>query len=353
MPIGKDALLIYGAYGYSGRLIVAAALRRGLKPIVAGRDTARTAALGRELGLPHRAFGLDDAATVRKELGNVAVVLNCAGPFSQTATALVSACMECGAHYLDITGECAVFEEIAGRDTELTAAGVMAMPGVGMDVVPSDCLALYLKQKLSGATRLELCIRALGQLSRGTANTFVEGLGKPNLVRVCGRRVARPAGRDSRVVTLAGERIDLVGLPWGDIATAWRSTGIPDISAFMTLPSGAPPLLRLAARTRRVWQTAAVQRVLKRFVQRLPEGPDEMARSRGHADFVGTVTDADGRSVRAHLRTPEGYALTAETSSEIARRVLAGEVQPGFRTPAMVFGADFILGFPGVTRTDL
>jgi short subunit dehydrogenase-like uncharacterized protein len=349
----QNELLIYGAYGYSGRLIAEAALRRGLKPVVAGRDAARTAELGRNLGLPHRTFGLDDAATVRKELRSVAVVLNCAGPFSQTAGALVCACMATGAHYLDITGECAVFEEIAGRDAELAAAGVMAMPGVGMDVVPSDCLALYLKQKLPGATRLELCIRALGQLSRGTANTFVEGLGKPNLVRVRGHLEERPVGRDRRVVTLAGERIDMVGLPWGDIATAWRSTGIADIAVFMTLPSGAPSVLRLAARTRRVWQTAAVQRVLKRFVQRLPEGPDEAARSNGHADFVGTVTDARGRSVRAHLRTPEGYALTAETAAEIARRVLAGDAQPGFRTPAMVFGADFILAFPGVTRTDL
>lgn len=350
-------LLVYGAYGYSGQLVVEAALRRGLRPVVAGRSADRAAALGRQTGLEHRAFSLDDAAAAHAALDGVAVVLNCAGPFSQTAAPLATACLAAGAHYLDITGEYPVIEALAARTTAFARAGLLLMPSVGADVVPSDCLALHMKERLPQARRLELCIRLLELPSRGTANSFVEALGKPNVVRAGGELVERRMGADSRSIELDGERLHMIGIPWGDIATAWRTTGIPDIAVFMRLAlPGAQPFMALAGRSRAIWQWPPVQRLLKRLVQKLPEGPDATARASGHADFVATASDAAGNIARSHLRTPEGYALTAETASEIARRVLAGELpadHTGFRTPAALFGADFILGFEGVSRREL
>ena len=357
MSANDSQLLIYGVYGYSGRLVVEAALRRGLQPVVAGRSAIKAAALGRETGLAHRAFALDDAAAARAALQGIAVVLNCAGPFSQTAAPMAEACLAAGAHYLDITGEYPVIEALAGRDRVFAEAGLLVMPSVGADVVPSDCLALHVKQRLPQAQRLELCIRLLDVPSRGTANSFVEALGKPNVVRAGGQLVERSMGADTRRVELGDERVSMIGIPWGDIATAWRSTGIADIAVFMHMAQpGAQAFMALAGRSRAIWQSATMQRLLKRLVQKLPEGPDAAARAAGRAEFLATAIDAAGHTVRSYLCTPEGYALTAETASEIARRVLSGELPPssaGFRTPSMAFGADFILGFEGVTRRDL
>jgi short subunit dehydrogenase-like uncharacterized protein len=131
-------LLIYGAYGYTGRLVVSEARAAGLRPVLAGRDASALAAMAGPLGLDHRATSLDDQGGLDTALEGARVVLHCAGPFVQTSRAMVDACLRRGVHYLDVTGELAVFEAIAARDAEARACGVTLLPGVGFDVVPSD-----------------------------------------------------------------------------------------------------------------------------------------------------------------------------------------------------------------------
>ena len=130
-------LLIYGAYGYTGELIAEEAADRGLDTVVAGRDAVETEHLAERLGCEGRPFDVDAAAS---HLDDVDVCLNCAGPFVETYEPLVDACLETGTDYLDITGELSVFEAIAERDREAERAGVCLLPGVGFDVVPTDCL---------------------------------------------------------------------------------------------------------------------------------------------------------------------------------------------------------------------
>ena len=151
--------LLYGSYGYTGRLIAERARELGLTPLLAGRDGAAHAAQGEELGLPVRAFALDDRAALDAALRETPVVLHAAGPFSRTAAPMAEACLRSGRHYLDITGEIAVFEALAARDRQARDAGVMLLPGVGFDVVPSDCLAVHLKRRLPGATQLTLAFQ--------------------------------------------------------------------------------------------------------------------------------------------------------------------------------------------------
>jgi short subunit dehydrogenase-like uncharacterized protein len=346
-------LLIYGAYGYSGRLIAAAARRRGLAPILAGRDARQVAAMGRELGLPHRAFALDDPQATARELQGIEVVLHCAGPFSATSKPMLDACIAQRAHYLDITGEFGVMESAAARDSELRQAGIMAMCGAGMDVVPSDCLAAHMKRRLPAATSLNLFIRALERPSRGTARTFIEGMGLPNRVRKGGKLVERPAGDDRVTVDFNGTSVRMVGLPWGDIATAWHTTGIPDIAVYMCLPPGSAAMIRLSGHFPGLCQSAPAQRSLKRLVDRVVAGPGEEFMQSHRAEFIAEARDANGQRCRTFLSTIEGYAFTAESASEIGRRVLAGTFTPGYQTPGRVFGADFVLEFPDSQRVDL
>ena len=342
-------ILIYGATGYTGRLIVERALARGLRPLLGGRSHAAVTALARESGLEARDFALADAAD---HLSGVSTVLHVAGPFSATARPMADACIATGTNYIDITGEIDVFEALAARDAEAKAAGVVLLPGAGFDVVPSDCLAAHMKRRLPGATSLDLVVGGLASVSRGTAKTMAEGIALGTRARVGGRIVeldATPRG----TADFGGGLKPTIGVSWGDVATAYHSTGIPDIRVFF---EAMPELERAAAMPawlKRLVASPPGQWLVRSAIDRMPPGPDAAARAAGRAVLIAHAADAAGGRASSQLVTPEGYALTAETALEVARRVNAGEVAPGFHTPATAFGPDFVLGFAGVTRRDL
>ena len=195
-----SGFMIYGATGYTGSLIAREAVRQAMRPILAGRSSEKLVPLASELGVEYRAFSLDPSGAIADGIRGIHTLLNCAGPFSQTARLMADACLRAGTHYLDITGEADVFEALAARDAEARAAGVVLLPGVGFDVVPSDCLAVHLKRRLPTATRLALGFQSAAHMSQGTALTVLEGLTEGGLVREprrsrdCGRVPARWAG---------------------------------------------------------------------------------------------------------------------------------------------------------------
>ena len=350
--MNKD-ILIYGANGYTAELILQLALDEGAKPIIAGRSQDKIAPIAARHNLPMRTFALDDQNVVAQNLADVAVVLNCAGPFTRTAKAMVEGCMKAGVHYLDITGEIEVFEALALMGEKAAAAGVMLMPGSGFDVVPSDCLAAHLKRRMPDATSLTLAIQAIGQPSRGTATTMVENLHRGGAIRRGGKLTPVPAVWAKRDIDFGSGLVPTVSIPWGDVATAWVSTRIPDIQVFMSAPA---PLRAMAKASRYLgWIMGSnfVQGFLKKQINAGPSGPSAEQRQRGAAHVWGEVKNAAGQTATARLDTMEGYMLTAQTAWDIAKRTVNGEAQPGFRTPSMVFGADYILNFAGTRRTDL
>ncbi|HET9595089.1 MAG TPA: saccharopine dehydrogenase NADP-binding domain-containing protein, partial [Anaeromyxobacteraceae bacterium] len=239
--------MIYGAYGYTGELVARRSVARGLRPVLAGRREAPLRALATELGLEARAFALDDPAAAARALAGVGALLHCAGPFAHTWRSMVDACLEARCHYLDVTGEVDVFERMAALSSRAEAAGVMLLPGVGFDVVPSDALAAHVAARLPGATRLRLAFTALGGVSRGTALTMVERLGSKGLVRCGGSLVAVRPFRRATLDLGDGRPRPAVQIPWGDLATAWRSTGIPDLEVYMVVPRAVARSLSLAA----------------------------------------------------------------------------------------------------------
>jgi short subunit dehydrogenase-like uncharacterized protein len=351
-------LLIYGCTGYTGRLIVAEAVRRGLKPVLAGRRADAVRALAEPLGLAWRAFPVE-----APDLAGVTVLLNSAGPFVDTAGPLVEACLASHCHYVDVTGEIAVFEALARRDDQARAAGVCLLPGAGFDVVPTDCLAAHLARRLAEApgagtpARLELAILGAGGLSHGTATTAARNLGGTGAARVAGRITPEPVGARTRRIDFGDGRARwAMSIPWGDVSTAFRTIGAPDIVTYLTVPP-------LVART--AWLQPALQPLLgwgpvRRFVQAridaAPAGPTDEARARGWSRCWGRLEDAAGHAVEAWWKGPEGYTLTAITAVDLAHRLqdpaVAAELT-GFRTPAGAFGADYAMGVPGAERGDV
>jgi short subunit dehydrogenase-like uncharacterized protein len=345
--------LIYGANGYTGELIAREAARRGLRPILAGRNAAAVAALADALALPHRSFPLDDARALDAGLEGVGVVLHCAGPFTATALPMASACLRRRAHYLDITGEVDVFERLFARDAEARNAGVMLLPGAGFDVVPSDCLAAHLKRRLPEATRLTLALFPNGRPSRGTATTMVEHAHHGGLVRRDGvlRRV--PAGWKTRRVDFGRGERTVITIPWGDVSTAYHSTGIPNIEVYVAAPFASRVALRATRLLGPVLRARAVKGYLKRRIRAGPAGPAAEARARGRSAIWGEVASPSGARAVSRVDLPDGYELTVRTALAVLDKVIAGHAPAGFQTPSRAYGADLLLEIPGVARVDL
>lgn len=344
--------LLYGAYGYTGRLIAEAAAARGLRPLLAGRDAGRLAAVGEATGLPWRAVDLGERAALEATVDEVPVVLHCAGPFAHTWRAMADACLAVGSHYLDVTGEAEVFTALQGRDEEARARRVMLLPGVGFDVVPSDGLAAHLARRLPSATRLRLVLRALGGLSQGTALTMVENIGRGGLVRQDGELRRVPAAWKTRTVEIDGRHHVAVTIPWGDVATAWVSTGIPDIEVYAVSGRAQRLAMRASRHLGGLLGGSPVQGWLRRRIRAGGPGPSVEARQRGKSVVWGEVMDDAGERRSALLSGPEGYAFTVETALLVVRRVLAGTAPVGYQTPSTAYGPDLALEVPGVERRD-
>jgi short subunit dehydrogenase-like uncharacterized protein len=344
--------LIYGANGYTGGLIAREAVVRGQRPVLAGRNAAAVAAAAARLGLEHRVFGLDKPEEVRAGLAGMTAVLHCAGPFAHTAGPMVDACLEARVHYLDITGEIGVFEMLAARDSEAMAAEVLLLPGAGFDVVPSDCLAGHLKRRLPSATRLTLAFQAPGRLSRGTATTVVENLPRGGAVRQDGELVRVPPAWRTREIDFGQGPVSAVTIPWGDLATAYRSTGIGDIEVYMAVSRWRRRLMRAGRLLGGLLGAAWVQGLLKNRIRAGPPGPSDEERARGQTLLWGEVTDGAGKRAVSRLRGPEGYTFTVRAALAAVTRVLEGDAPSGYQTPSLAYGPDFVLELPGVERLD-
>jgi short subunit dehydrogenase-like uncharacterized protein len=338
--------MIYGAYGYTGRLVAALAAERGELPVIAGRDERRLRELGERFELEHRTVNLADPAGLRAALKGVDVVAHCAGPFSATSAPMVDACLATGTHYLDITGEIDVFEAVLARHDEAVASGIVLLPGAGFDVVPSDCLAAMLARALPGAVRLELALRAAGGVSPGTAKTAMESLGTAGRARVGGVIGPVPSDRRQRQVEFADGRARAHAIAWGDVATAYRSTGIGDIVVYAALPPAIAPVMALAQVAGGATRSKVVQALLKRVVGRLP-GPSAETRAKTQGQLWGQVTDASGKALSGTITTLDPYDLTADSVVRVAQRLGTGSVSPGAYTPSQALGADFVRELDG------
>lgn len=343
--------MIYGANGYTGRMIAEAAVKRGLHPVLAGRDVGALEPLAKKLKLPVRAFSLDNPAAVRAGLNGIGLVLHCAGPFSATCAPMLEACLDVGAHYLDITGEIDVFAHCHAQHERAKRRGIVVLPGSGFDVVPTDCLAAQLKRELPDATSLVLAFDAGGGPSPGTARTGVEGLGKGGRARIDGKLVKVPLAWKTRSFDRDGQARFAMTIPWGDVYTAHVSTGITNIEVYMSVPPASAKNLRRIRWLGFLLGSAPVQSFLKAQVAKKVHGPSEKTRADSTSFIWGEARDAKGNEVKGQLRTPNGYELTVTAALGITERLLKGERPAGgYYTPSLLMGADYVLTLPGVTR---
>jgi short subunit dehydrogenase-like uncharacterized protein len=340
--------MIYGATGYTGRLMAVEALSQGLSPVLAGRS-AKVEAMARDLQAQATVCGLEDEPALRRAIRGMRLVLHCAGPFSGTAAPMVSACLAEGVHYLDITGEIAVFAAIHALAGDGRHSDVALVPGVGFDVTPSDCLAATLVQALPAATRLTLAFASAGGPSPGTAKTALEGLAGGGKIMRDGQLRTVPLAWRTRDIPFYDRSRRGVTIPWGDVFTAHVSTGIPDIEVYIAMPPARIKQLRCARFVRPLLSVDSILHWLQRRIERTVAGPDGAQRAAGGMELWGEACSADGRSVSGTMSTPNGYDITVSSALGIVRHLLETDVEGGFYTPSLLMGAGYAQSLPGVT----
>jgi short subunit dehydrogenase-like uncharacterized protein len=346
--------LLYGSYGYTGQLIVERALKEGLRPILAGRSEKKLRAQAEQYHLDCRAFSLHDSTKLDSALLEVDAVLHCAGPFIHTFRQMAEACLRTKRHYVDISGEIPGFEALASMDAQAKEAGIMLLPGAGFDVVPSDCLAAHLKQRLPSARHFRLFLRGVGAgVSRGTAKSAVENMHRQGMIRRDGELVRVPPAWNVRERDFGRGYTKVVSVGWGDVSTAYYSTGIPNIETYFAFPQPAINFLRFMRVIGPLMYNRVAKGTLKSLIDIFLTGPKEERRKRASAIFVGEVIAQNGERAVSKLITPEGYTCTALTAVEIVKRVLKDDFKTGFQTPSLVYGSNFIMQFEGVRREDL
>jgi len=347
--------LIYGSYGYTGQLIVDLATQKGFHPILAGRDEKQLHGQAQRYNLEYRGFALDETSKLDSALLEVDAVLHCAGPFVHTYRQMAEACLRTKRHYVDISGEIPGFEALAAMNAQAKDASIMILPGGGFDVVPSDCLAAHVKQRLPSATHFRLFVRGIGAgASRGTAKSAVENMHRQGMIRRDGKLTQVPPAWNVREQDFGRGLVPVISIGWGDVSTAYYSTSIPNIETYFAFPKTYINVLKAMRLIGPLLYNRPAKNLLKFMINTFtPSGPNEERRRKGFAIFIGEATDQNGERAVSKLTSPEGYTCTALTTVEIMKRILNGEYRVGFQTPSLAYGADFILQFDGVKREEL
>src|SRR5260221_1854774 len=347
----QNSFLLYGANGYTGELISRYAAEYNLQPILAGRREEVLKPLAAKLNYPYKVFDVNNTSSLLAALKEVKVIVNAAGPFQFTAKQIIEACLQTGTHYLDINGDVSIFEMIRSYDTAAKQAGIMLLPGSGFDVVPTDCAALVLKKLLPDAISLKLAFATLGGgLSHGTATTMVNRLGEGGAVRKNGKIVYDPLGKKGMWVDFGIKKLFVMTIPWGDIATAYYTTGIPNIESYAGISPKIYRLLKLQFLFNWLLRVNFIRKLIKKKIDKRAAGPTDEQRSKAMSLIWGQAINSKGETATVRMSAPDGYTLSMYATLLITQKLLHGNFKEGYQTPASGYGEDFIMEVPGVKR---
>lgn len=347
------AFMIYGSYGVTGALIVAEALRRGHRPLLAGRDAAKLAAQAAPLDLPWEAFDLGDRAALERALRKVPAVLLVAGPFIKTGRAMVDACLATGTAYVDTNGELDFFAAVHAMNSAARDAGTLLVSGAGFGVTATDCLALHVSQRLPGARSIEVAVApANAHQSPAVSLSVLEVLSGGGAVVRGGTLQRGRIAEHVRVVAFDDVRASMASGPLAESLTTFQTTGIPDVTAFTPMARGVAAVARVASPA--LVRALRVPWVLRLLERRARGAHDTQAAPHGalRSWVWASARGASGETATSVLTAGEGFAFAASAAVRAVEKASASKLRGAF-TPASAFGADHVLDIEGVSRRDL
>lgn len=336
-------IILYGANGYSAKLILDELLYRGIKPVLAGRNIYALSSLANKKNLSSQIFSLEDSTVVKNNLQDTHTLLNCAGPFSETAEILMDASLETKTNYLDITGEIKIFEEAWKRNEKAIETGITILPGIGFDVVTTDCISKRLKEEMPDAVSLKLAIASIkSKISRGTLISAINQFGEDSMIMKDGNLFPIRWGSKTKSIDFGIFKGMAVAVQWGDVCNAFYSTGIPNIEVYLSIPLILFRILKNSMLFKKLVGSTFVKKNLIKFIGKNITGPDKGQRNKAGIYIWGEVENAKRNKLEHVYEFPDGYSLTAKSAAEIVSRILYNEVKAGTQTPSLLFGSDFM-----------
>ena len=341
--------LFYGITGYTGELILEEAQRQNFKPIIAGRNEGKVKALAERFDLSFRVFDLENDDILNDNLSDIDLVLHCAGPFHFTTRPMIHACLRNYVHYLDLSGRVEGFEYAHSLNEQAVKQQIMLMPGVGFDVVPSDCLVAHLHQQLPDATHLTLAIAMKnGGVSRGTALSTIENLLNGATIRKNGKIVTVPLGQKTRTFQFGNWYESICATaPWGDVSTAFYTANIPNVEAYLATTEKGASMMRLTTKLKWLLKNPIVKSIAKTIIKTRPAGLSLNDRLQSESYFYAEVISKKGEKKSATLKVKDAYENTAQVAVHIVKKIVNGNYNIGFQTPGGCFGAELILEIEG------
>lgn len=324
-------LLIYGATGHTGTLISQEASRRGLNFEIAGRSEDKLAALAAELNVPYHVFQVNDNAGWETALTDKTVLLNIAGPFSETAEMAMEACIRLKVHYIDTTAEVDIYLLAETKDKAALSAGIMLLSGAGL-FATYDPLVLHTAKRVKNPVKLRVAFKYSGGFTPGSIASSANILNAGILARKNGI-IVKLTEADTASFDFGNGLEDCFPTPLGGVVLAYKSTGIPDIEEYfqMALPANTPNP-----------KTVKIQN---------GETNDEVLES--PSLIIAEITAAEGTVIRSMAEMPAGYMPTVTSAIEVVSRVLEDKYKAGFQSPGSVYGADLLNALVGLKIIDL
>jgi short subunit dehydrogenase-like uncharacterized protein len=350
-------IAVYGATGYTGRLVAMELRDRGLDAVLCGRNGGKLRRLASEIGVdwPVRAAAVDDAPALRKALSGADAVINCAGPFTFYGAPVIEAALDVGAHYVDTTGEQPYIRRVYEHlDAPARRAGRAVIPAVGFDYLPGDLTAALAARGHGRLDELVLAYAVSGfGMSRGTLRSGMEMLSDDDVEYADGGlRAARraPLGETFAFPDPIGEQ-PVLRYPGGEVITVPRHVDTRELryrwagSSFAPHPALAPvvpytfPVIRALLRT-------PLRTLAESQIDRLPEGPGDDARRAGRWTIVAEARRGADVLGRVVVSGPDMYGITAVIAVHAAELLAAeGFDRAGALAPAQAFDADDFLRF--------
>lgn len=343
MELSKNKLMVYGANGYSAQLIIEGLTARNIKPILAGRNEQAVKNVAEKFLCEYRIFNLYEEAKTISALKDIHTVLNCAGPFKNTAKDMIDACLQTQTNYLDITGEMPVHAYAFGCDRQAKEKRIVILPSVGFDIIPTDCLAKRLSEQMPDAKYLKLgLLNKKGKISRGTWLTTLDFLNGSGRIRRGGKIIESPIGEYKIKVKKDNFVFNGISIPWGDVFTSYISTGIPNIEVYLGLPKIVMALENFLLLFTKLLKIPFVKKYVQNYISKNFTGPDKQNRDAAETFIWCRVENENGEMLEEVYQVMEGYNLTAKGAAECSVRVLNDEVKPGTYTPSLAFGSEFM-----------
>ena len=363
MP-GPGPVAVYGATGYTGRLVARELRRRGIELILCGRSPQKLKQRGAEFEpeVPVRVASVDDLDALRHAFADCPVVINCAGPFSRFGEPVVQAAVESATHYVDTTGEQLYMHRVFERFADAAhAADVAVIPGMGFDYVPGDLICRLAGEGHEPLRELVVAYAVQGfGATRGTMHSALEAMRGGALDYRDGdwRAAGLAPMRASFTFPDPIGRQPMVRYPSGEVVTVPRHTRTAAVTSLIAAAAFSPhpavadvvglalPGAALALRT-------PLKSMIDVAIDRLPEGPSAEDRAKARFTIVALARGEDGTTGRGIVRGADMYGLTAVTAVEGATRLIGeGGGHAGVLSPASAFdSAAFLdaLGKHGVS----